>query len=42
MRNSDPRSELGFRAKKTEKMHKSVEKWAKIQENQRKVYVTIL
>ena len=35
MRNSNPSSELGFRAKKkAEKLHKSVEKWAKIQENQ--------
>ena len=40
MRNLYPRSELGFREKKAEQLHKSVEKWAKIQENQGKMYIT--
>ena len=40
MRNSNPSSELGFRAKKAGKLQKSVEKWAKIQENQGKMYIT--
>ena len=41
MRNSNLSSELGFWKKKAEKLHKSVEKWTKIQENQGKLYVTI-